>query len=113
MISDKQFNNPRGFSGHVAIVTGGGVGIGFEICRQLALQGASVLLNYIDETLTAKAADQIKNEAGNCIGFAGDAADVGFIQRMVSKAVNEFGKLTIAVANAGITLFADFFEYTA
>src|SRR2546423_622734 len=55
MISDKQFNNPRGFSGHVAIVTGGGVGIGFEICRQLTLQGASVLLNDIDEALTAKA----------------------------------------------------------
>ena len=43
--------------------------------------------------------------------MAGDAADVSFIRAMVDEAVNKFGKLSIAVANAGITLFGDFFEY--
>lgn len=100
------------FYNQVAIVTGAGQGIGFEICRQLASQGAAVLLNDIDESLTDSAVERIKNEGGNCIGFAGDASDIGFINEMVRQAVNTFGKLTIAIANAGITLFADFFDYT-
>ena len=100
------------FYNQAAIVTGAGQGIGFEICRQLALQGAAVLLNDIDESLTDSAVKRIKNEGGNCIGFAGDASDIGFINEMVRQAVNNFGKLTIAIANAGITLFADFFDYT-
>ena len=100
------------FEKKVCIVTGAGQGIGFEICRQLSSHGASVLLNDIDETITAEAVAKIKMESGNCIGLHGDAGDVTFIQQMVDNAVNEFGKLDIVIANAGITLFADFFEYT-
>lgn len=100
------------FSDSVAVVTGAGQGIGFEICRQLALQGASVLLNDVDEALTEEAVNKIKTEGGNCIGMIGDASDVIFIQQMVDTAVSRFGKLNMVIANAGITLFADFFDYT-
>lgn len=96
----------------VAIVTGAGQGIGFGICLELARNGAAVLLNDIDETLTAKAADLINKEYGSCYGLAGDAADANFIQQMVHEAVTQFGKLTIAVANAGITVFGEFLTYT-
>jgi len=100
------------FNNKVAIVTGAGQGIGFEICRQLCANGAAVLLNDVDETLTTSAVETIKNENGKITGLHGDAGDVNFIQQMVYKAVSEFGKLDIVIANAGITLFADFFEYT-
>ncbi|MBD0277570.1 MAG: SDR family oxidoreductase [Bacteroidota bacterium] len=99
------------FDQQVATVTGAGQGIGFEICCQLAKEGAAVVLNDIDPVLTEKAAQKINNEYGQCIGVTGDAADSSFIQTMVNTAVQQFGRLTIAIANAGITLFGDFFTY--
>lgn len=98
------------FKNEVAIVTGAGQGIGFEIAKQLCINGASVIVNDIDEKLAQQAASKI-NDYGKCIALAGDASDPGFIQLMVDKAVEHFGKITIAIANAGITLFGDFFEY--
>jgi glucose 1-dehydrogenase len=97
----------------VALITGAGQGIGFEIAKQLALQGASVALNDLDENLVSGAVKKIEGLGGRCIAIPGDAADIHFIPEMVDRTIAAFGFLTIAVANAGITLFAPFFEYTS
>ena len=99
------------FAGQVAIVTGAGQGIGFEIAKQLALKGASVVLNDLDDGLAVNASELIKKSGGICHPLAGDVSSVDFIQLLVNEAVAKFGKLTIAVANAGITLFGDFLTY--
>ena len=101
------------FADQVAIVTGAAQGIGFEIARQLAMQGAGVVLNDLHGALAEEAAAAIQKEGGRCVVVAGDASDEEVIADMVRQAVEHFGKLTIAVANAGITLFGDFFEYPA
>ena len=105
--------NSPSFESKVAIVTGAGQGIGFEICRQLAAEGANVILNDADQALCDQAVEAINKDAkGRCISLAGDCSELAFIKKMVDTAVTEFGRLDIAVANAGITLFGDFLTYT-
>ena len=101
------------FKNKVAIVTGAGQGIGLQICSHLVKEGVHVFLNDIDKTLSDNAAKKInENTGGDCIALAGDSSDVMFIQKMVDTAVAQFGQLDIVVANAGITLFGNFFTYT-
>ena len=99
------------FKNQVVIVTGAGVGIGFEIARQLANEGAKVILNDIDEDLANSASKSIQANGGICEAFGGDISDINVIQGIVKFAVSTFGKLDILMANAGITTFGDFLEY--
>ena len=101
------------FKNKTAIVTGAGQGIGFEICRCLADQGARVILNDIDPDLAKQASSRINQ--GNkdaCTFIDGDTSEMSVIKKLVKVAVEKYGNLDIVIANAGITLFGDFLSYS-
>ena len=104
--------NNKDFEGHVAIVTGAGQGIGLEIARMLCSQGASVVLNDVSPSLAEQGCAKIVGERGKCIPVAGDGGDMKIIQLLVDTAVQKFGRLTLCIPNAGITLFAKFLEFS-
>ena len=100
------------YTNKVAIITGSAIGIGFEIATQLAKSGASIVINDIDGKALENAVNELENMGANCTAVEGNSGDFDVIQRIVEKAVSEFGRLDFVIANSGITTFGDFLNYT-
>jgi len=97
--------------GRVAIVTGGGRGIGASISRLLAAEGAKLVINDLGSSTDGQGGDQgpardiaaeIVAVGGEAIADGGDIADVATGQRLVDLALEHYGKLDILVNVAGI-----------
>lgn len=103
------------FSGKVAVVTGAGRGIGFAICEGLVGAGCVVGLNDMDGGLAEEAAARLNELAGEerVFGLGGDVADVVGVREMMGAFAERHGRLDVVVANAGITNFGGFLDYTA
>lgn len=102
----------KGFSESVAVVTGAGEGIGLEIARRLAGAGARLVLNDVDPAKAKEALARIAAEGGTGRALAGDASDPAHAAALVGEAVAAFGRIDLAVANAGFSLVSDFFATT-
>jgi 3-oxoacyl-[acyl-carrier protein] reductase len=89
--------------GKVAIVTGSARGIGRATAELLAEHGARVLVNDLDGDVAEQASRQI---AGETVSFAGDLTADGVPDRLVERAIEEWGRLDIVVNNAGYTVDA-------
>ena len=96
-------------AGRVAVVSGGGRGLGRSFCLALARQGAKVLVNNRNRVVDADGrgpadhvAGQITAAGGEAVADYSDAADPGCGEAMVAAAVQRWGRLDICVANAAI-----------
>ncbi|HEV2261227.1 MAG TPA: SDR family NAD(P)-dependent oxidoreductase [Candidatus Rubrimentiphilum sp.] len=91
------------FEGKVAIVTGASRGIGRAIATDLAAHGASIVLTGRDRASLEQTAEQCRaSHAGaQCAVITGDVADAASVEKAVSHALQTFGRLDFAIANAG------------
>jgi len=90
------------FNGKTALVTGSGGGFGEAICRQLAGEGARIVVADLDSTNGERVAAQIADEGGSARFMAVDVRTSTQVQRACQLALSEFGRLDIIVNNAGI-----------
>lgn len=95
--------------GKVALITGGGTGLGREIARQLAREGMAVAVNYSRSKEDAE--DTVKELEGLGVKAQAVQADVAKpaeIKQMVDQVAESFGRIDLLINNAGVTKFVNF-----
>ncbi len=94
-------------AGKVALVTGGGLGLGRAAALMLAREGAKVVVSDVKDKEGAKVADEIVDSGGEAMFLHHDVASEAEWDRVVRATVERFGGLQILVNNAGVALGGD------
>ncbi len=101
-------------TGKVAVVTGASKGIGAGIAKELAAQGAAVVVNYASSREGAdKTVAEIAKAGGKAVAVQGDVSKQEDITKLFAETQKTFGPLDILVNNAGVYAFAPLEEVTA
>ena len=96
----------------VAVVTGGGRGIGRATSRLLASRGVAVAVNYAADAGAAEAVvGEIKSSGGRAVAVAADVADAAAVEAMIARVQSELGTPTVLINNAGIGVQATLDTY--
>jgi len=100
-------------TGKVAVVTGASKGIGAGIAKELAAQGAAVVVNYATSREGAdRTVAEIAQAGGKAVAVQGDVSQSADIVKLFAETQKVFGKLDILVNNAGLYAFAPLEEVT-
>jgi 3-oxoacyl-[acyl-carrier protein] reductase len=108
MATTRKDDDMTALTGRRALVTGGSRGIGAEIVRRLAADGAAVAFTYGASAVEAeKLAAEIAADGGTTVALRADSADPGQVASSVDQAVSKLGGLDVLVNNAGVAYIGD------
>ena len=96
----------------VVLVTGAGAGIGKATALAMAEAGATVAAADIDGAAAARTVAEIASNTRRALAIEADCGDLASIDAMISRVVEEFGRLDTIVNNAGVTRFAAIMDLT-
>ena len=100
-------------AGKAALVTGASKGIGAAVAKQLAADGAQVVVNYASDSSGAdNTVNAITHAGGKAIAIQADVSNPEDVKRLIKESVDAFGKLDILVNNAGVYQFSTLDEVT-
>lgn len=98
-----EVSNALRFAGKVALITGGGRGIGAGISERFAQAGASVVVSYVrTESAAQEVAERIQAAGGQALAIRADVSRAEDVEGLVSQTVERFGRLDVLVNNAGV-----------
>lgn len=90
--------------GKVAVITGGGKGIGFGLAKAFAREGSDLVITGRNEGRLVEAKEKLEAEFGvNVLPIAADGADEEAIKRVVSAAIERFGRIDTLINNAQVS----------
>src|SRR5207244_290155 len=98
----------------VALITGAASGIGKAIAQRFAAEGAKVVINYRRDGKHngAEVETEITKAGGAAVAIAAEVQERSEVERMIAETIQKFGRLDIAVCNAGIEIKRPFLEVT-
>ncbi len=100
------------FKEKVAIVTGGGSGIGRALAELLAVKGALVIVTDINGEGVARTVEQITVAGGRALGQPLDVTDAGAFERLIEQTAQDHGRIDYLFNNAGIVAFCELRDMT-
>ena len=92
------------FEEKIAVVTGGGSGLGRAICRRLASDGATIAVVDINMENANGTVDILHEEGGEGFAFYGDVTSAQSVQEMVAAVIEKYGRIDLLVNNTGMAM---------
>ena len=110
-VLDARAAGARRFEGQVAVITGGGQGIGAATARRLAQEGASIVIGDLVAETSERVRAAVQDFGGSCVVSIGDLSQWENAEALMARAMDAYGRIDVLANIAGGTIWFQSFQY--